>query len=355
MDSGRLLSVEPDFDLEELVNPSILSIPRVFEEYGVARTGDPEPPPRPDDFSIYDGATAYLRVVFAGSPISGWKEPLCVGEVILVPCWGPVWVQRTYVMRPETPDIEHEKIHHRVETGHGLWLTIALVPFTVDTTHMARLMTDYARKAASAVGILAVVTDERFALARLGENALVVQDGQIVRVFDVTRAVRNFTRETALSKDQFVPDFEDAAFSDVRRSARWYLKAAQEGPTPDGIVWLCTAIECLIDPPPGRRRKTFSRAALEQAVRAAGDDPTRFNPDLGRVAGLRSDVVHYGQEQPASLREGYYVLEEVCRLLIRDRIKEETNWPCAVPNAEPGASARTVKRYLHGSEWVTPP
>ena len=171
----------------------------------------------------------------------------------------------------------------------------------------------------------------------------------------MTRGVRNFTRDNSLVKEQLIPDFEDVAFADVGRSARWYLKAAREGPSPDGIVWLCTAIECLVDPPPGKRRKTFSRASLEQAVRAAGDDPSRYKPDLGRVAGLRSEVVHYGEEEPATLRDGYYVLEEICRLLIRNRIKEETNWPCAVPNAEPRSDGLVSKKYLHRCEWVTPP
>lgn len=60
-----------------------------------------------------------MRVVLAGSPIPGWIEPLAVGDVLLVPCKGPVWVQRTYLTRPETDGIDNEKVHQRVETGHG--------------------------------------------------------------------------------------------------------------------------------------------------------------------------------------------------------------------------------------------
>ena len=57
-----------DIHWRELVHPRVLSVLKVFEEYGRVRTGDPDPPPRPADFSSYDGATAYLRVVLAGSP-----------------------------------------------------------------------------------------------------------------------------------------------------------------------------------------------------------------------------------------------------------------------------------------------
>ena len=181
MRPARSVILKPDMDLDELVNPRSLSVPKVFEEYGVAPTGNPIPPPRPEDFSVYDGATAYLRVVFAGSPIPGWEEPLSVGDVLLVPRRGPVWIQRTSITRPVTPGTEYEKVHQRTETGHGRCLTIALVRFTLDTTHLARLMTKCSRKAASAVGLLAVLTDERFALAVLGENVLVVKGGDIVR------------------------------------------------------------------------------------------------------------------------------------------------------------------------------
>ncbi|MCA1696299.1 MAG: hypothetical protein LC749_17145, partial [Actinobacteria bacterium] len=88
---------------------------------------------------------------------------------------------------------------------------------------------------------------------------------------------------------------------------------------------------------------------------AAGDDPRRFHPNLGRVAGLRSDVVHYGGEEPDTLRDGFYVLEEVSRLLIRSRLKMGTDWPCAVPNPEPDGDTLVVeKRYLYGSEWENP-
>lgn len=344
----------PDIHWRELVHPRVLSVPKVFEEYGRVRTGDPDPPPRPADFSTYDGATAYLRVVLAGSPIPGWVEPLSVGEVLFVPCKGPVWVQRTHVTRPEVAEVEYEKVHQRVETGHGRHLTIGLSRFTVDTTNMSQLMATSSRKVASAAGLLAALTDERFAVEVLAENVLVTRANEVLAVVDVTPAVRHYVRDFSVKSKQLLADYGDKVSPDVERSARWYLKGVQEGPTPDGVVWLCTAIECLVDPPEGGGRKTFNRRAIEKAVRAAGDDPERFHPNLGRVAGLRSRVVHYGEEQPEKLSEGYYILEQVSRLLIRSRIDEATDWPCDVPEA-PSFDGAVVKRYLHGLEWVEPP
>jgi hypothetical protein len=346
---------ESELDLAELVHPGILSTPKVFEEYALVATGDPDPPSRPARFSSYDGATAYLRVVLAGSPIPEWVKPLALDDVVLAPCKGPVWVQRTYVTRPETADVDYEKVHQRVETGHGRHLTIGLSRFTLDTTNLSRLMTTSSRKVMSAAGILAALTDERFAVEVLAENVLILKEKEVVHVVDMTPGVRHYDRDRGLNQVRLLPCCGDDVFSDVERSARWYLKGAQEGPTPEGIVWLCTAIECLVDPPMGKRKKTFNRVALEQAVRAAGDDPTRFVPNLGRVAGLRSQVVHYGEEEPEKLREGYYVLEEVSRLLIRSRINESSDWPCAVPNPEPSADLAVNKRYLQGLDWVVPP
>ncbi len=205
------------------------------------------------------------------------------------------------------------------------------------------------------VGILAALTDERFASEILGENVLVFGENETPRVVDVTPSVRHYERGRSLPTQRLLQDCHERTSSDVERSARWYLKGAQEGPTPEGIIWLCTAIECLVDPPPGKRKKTFNKEALEGAVRVAGDDPSRFEPELGRVAGLRSRVVHYGEEGPEKLREGYYVLEEVTRLLIRSRINEASDWPSAVPNTVPTPDDVIVKHYLYGLEWVHPP
>lgn len=351
----RVHKENPNIHLRELVHPRVLRMPKVFEEYGTVATGDAHPPPRPADFSSYDGATAYLRVVFAGSPIREWAEPLSIGDVLLFPCKGPVWIQRTYITRPEVAGVDYDKVHHRVAAGHGRHLTIGLSRFTVSATNMSQLKTTASRRVAAAAGILAALTDERFAVEVLGENVLVTKGNEILRVVDVTPAVRHYVRDHSLKTKQLLPDYVHRVSPHVERSARWYLKGAQEGPTPDGVIWLCTAIECLVEPPAAGGRKTFNKKALEQAVRAAGDDPTRFHPNLGRVAGLRSAVVHYGEEQPDKLREGYYVLEEVSRLLIRSRIGEATDWPLAVPSQAPSPNDVTVKRYLHGLEWMERP
>lgn len=42
-------------------------------------------------------------------------------------------------------------------------------------------------------------------------------------------------------------------------------------------MWLCTAIESLVEPLPGQSGR-FNRKAIERAVIEARDDPTGFSP-----------------------------------------------------------------------------
>ncbi len=345
-----------DTEISELLSPQLLQMPHATREYGMTPTGQSQLPARPAEFSSYDGAAAYLRLVLAGSPIPDWADPISVGGVLLAPCKGPVWVQRTYISQPATGGTDYEKVHHRTQVGHGRHLTIGLWRFTLDKTNMARLLTISSRKVTAAAGVLAALTDERFAVEVLGENVLVVRDGAVAGVVDMTTSVRNYSRAYSMAQVRLVSKAGCHVDSPVERSARWYLKGAQEGPSPEGIVWLCSAIECLVDPMGRQGKKHFNKASLEQAVLAAGDDPTRFEPDLGTVAGLRARVVHYGEEEPLKLREGYYVLEELCRLLIRNRTNESTDWPSRVPSSDTPEDPSITKRYLHGLEWVnTPP
>jgi hypothetical protein len=108
-------------------------------------------------------------------------------------------------------------------------------------------------------------------------------------------------------------------------AGRWYLRAAQLGPTADAIVFLWIALEALSKPAwgtklskPDKRRTDVEW--VEEAVRATGVDTSALEPDIGRLAGLRAEIVHGGVEAPALLRPGYYTLEAIVRLLLRARL-----------------------------------
>lgn len=178
-------------------------------------------------------------------------------------------------------------------------------------------------------------------------------EGDVERVVDMTRIIRNYSavgydppREEAVN--------EKNVDSVVERAARWYLKRGQEGPTPDGVIWLCTGIESLVPPTGGRKRRSYNAAAISDALTAAGDDPSRFRPSVGRVGDLRARVIHDGEEEPDQLRPGFYVLEEICRVLIRyhSGLGLSTGWPLAVPSADMPERPRVRKQYLRQFEWI---
>lgn len=57
-------------------------------------------------------------------------------------------------------------------------------------------------------------------------------------------------------------------------------------------------------------------------------DTGEFSVSVGRLAGLRAEVVHGGLESPELLRDGYYELEVMARLLLRHRLRlGPGGWP----------------------------
>lgn len=337
--------------LERLVDPPELAEPQKAREYGMIATGSPEAPIRPKAYSDYDGYQAYSRLVLAGSPLPDWTDAIEVGPALLAPRIGPVWAQTTYIVQPSSSVCDYSKVHHRLKVGHGRHLTIGLRGFIIDSEHIGKSMDSTRRDILGATGLFAAHTDERFAMDVLAENVLIVgAEGHVERVADMTRSVRDYsTTAYRIPAGNGVTNNPDATLG---RAARWYLKGVQEGPTPEGIMWLCTGIETLVPPTRGRRRRSFNATAISDALREAGDDASRFEPNIGRVCDLRGRVVHDGEEEPSELRPGFYVLEEICRLLIRHNFDLTTEWPCAVPDLQPAEHPRVRKQYLRQFEWI---
>jgi hypothetical protein len=141
-------------------------------------------------------------------------------------------------------------------------------------------------------------------------------------------------------------------------------RAAQSGVTPDAIVFLWIALEAISKPRFGTKtaksqKKLSDVEWVESALQSAGIDPTKISPSVGRLAGLRAEIVHGGVETPALLGDGYYVLEALTRLLIRERLATgPMTWP-----AFPGASnlisplketADLLRRFPH-TTWRRSP
>jgi hypothetical protein len=107
--------------------------------------------------------------------------------------------------------------------------------------------------------------------------------------------------------------------------ARWYLKAAQLGPVPDAVVFFWLAIEALVESTGKDVTKT-----VEKALSAVHFEFAGLTNSVGRLFGLRAEIVHNGDDAPSLLGTGFYDLEEIVRVLLRASLGIPSTWPARV-------------------------
>jgi hypothetical protein len=277
------------------------------------------------------GSHAQYRLLLTSMPVQGLPEVVTVGRVAIHQADGPVWTQRTHVL--QKPGLRPTFLKHMdqgvIELARGYRLTVCTIDVTVpDDTVVA--IREWRDEALAALAFLVAVLDERIAQEVLGEDLLVFDDvGAPSGAVDQVTQVRRFVPKRVLQQHRQVLSElrlqDPAASSPVVAAARWYLRAAQGGVTPDGVVFLWIALEALAKPAYGTKltkteRKLSDVEWVERALRDAGVDPTSVEPTVGRLAGLRAEIVHGGVETPALLRDGYYALEILVRALLRHRM-----------------------------------
>jgi len=134
------------------------------------------------------------------------------------------------------------------------------------------------------------------------------------------------------------------------------------GPVADAVVFLWIALEALAKPPYGtklnkKEKKRTDVGWVEMAVSGAGLNPDRVSPTIGRLAGLRAEVVHGGVEHPELLHEGYYALEQLVRLLIRHRLGiSPLGWPLSPDHSNLRPPLRKIAELLHQraeTKWLS--
>lgn len=292
---------------------------------------------------------ATYRLIYASSEVRGLPDVISVSGVNFSQTDQPITTQKTYIR--QLPGWEHilEKSMHQglVEVGAGLHLTVAEMSVGVDADHLTRDMDIWHARVQAAAGLLAAALDERVAYEELGEDVILRLDGRIVAVIDREIRVRHFAPfmranaadESVLQKIQSTAVDDDPAHA----SLRWYLSAVQRGPTADAAVSLMIALESLA-PSPSKSggRYAFDPRVVEAKIEEAGGDVASVEPTVGRLLGLRADIVHKGLEDPPLLRDGYYVLEWIVRLLIRHRYGVPTHsWP-----VEPVGTVRPAIKWI---------
>lgn len=295
--------------------------PTAQDEVG-PRTGDPA------QRASLAGREAEYRLVFQSMPLPGLPDEVQVGGVQIVQTDGPVWSQRTHIVqRPGYRPVYRKWMEH-APVGKGYRLTVCLLPVTL-TENLSASIVGWRDEVLAALSLLVALFDERIAQIELAEDIIAEKRGagDKTHVVDTRVSLREFPPTSRVRKAD-LPTLVDLGRIDtsqddrVLAAGRWYLRAAQGGPNPDSIVYLWIALEALSKPPWGTKLSRADKRRsdvdwVENALAATGFDLGLLDPDIGRLAGLRAEIVHGGGESPALLRPGYYALEAMVRLLLR--------------------------------------
>jgi len=93
---------------------------------------------------------------------------------------------------------------------------------------------------------------------------------------------------------------------------------------------------------------------VEDALAEAGLALNQLPLSIGRLAGLRAEVVHKGIEQPELLYAGFYELEALARLLLRHRLGvAEGAWPLVPSESMLRPGLQGVERWLRDRPKTT--
>lgn len=295
---------------------------------------------------------------FTSMLVSGLPEQLTFGGAVVHHTLQRVTTNFTSIVQQPGLGLEWVKEREEnVEVGAGVPKLLVHIPFDVS----ANLVLDFGamrERALGVAGALVALLDERIAQAELFEDVLLVdpESDEEIATFDAALRVRGFlprvfteTEEDAVESRPLTGDIPPRAIV----ASRWYLKGAQIGPTLDSIIFFWVGIEALI--PQGGKDTTKQ---VENALIAAGVDPDELPIPVGRLYGLRADVVHKGREDPDLLREGHYVLEQIVRTLIRQTTGLQSTWPAFVGLndwPEPLASQIDWLRERSRTHWVNRP
>lgn len=303
-----------------------------------------EPLPDEPDEVVY-------RLGHSSIPVAGMPDEVSVGRVKIFRVVGPVFTQITQLrQRHGLPVIFDKSMELRVPVGENEVLTICQIRDN-PPAHAATAVSEWREEARSALGILSAALDERVAIEERFEDIINLRGGKPISSGDVRIRLRNFLPFDVTDEEKAVlndlASLKTAALVPLTEAARWYLQAAQEGPTAEAIVYLWIAIEALT-PRPKTSPKT-----VEAMLVSAGFLPEWLGElTLGRLAGLRADIVHKGLRDHPLIHDGYYRLETVVRVLLRNASGIRTSWSPVLTVAVFGERAEEIREMQASRQTV---
>jgi hypothetical protein len=291
------------------------------------------------------------RLGFSSVPLAGMPDHIRVGGVDIYRAIGPVATQQTLLrQRHGLPVVFDKAMDLGVDVAANEVLTICQIT-DVPPKDPGAAFIGWREEAHGALGMLAAVLDDRVAIEERFEDLIQIRADVPASSADSRSRVRTFlpfdvTEEELRAMDDLgrlrlgeVPERAEAA--------RWYLRGARQGPTADAVVCLWIAIEALT---PAR---STSPKIVEVMLIAAGFDPAWLGGvTVGTLAGLRADIVHKGIREDPRIRDGFYRLEAIARVLIRQSAGITSSWPPALVVGSFGEAAAEVARQLSAYETI---
>lgn len=297
---------------------------------------NPGQPGGPVEESIV-GRDAIYRMVFLSMQVEG-LQAVTVGRTQISQHDGPVYAQATAVKQLPgwTVNFQKSMFSGVVRVGEGQVVTVADLALTVREQEVNLLMEQCRQEILAEVGLLAACLDERVGMDILAENLYVLEEGgSPFAVVDRLTQRRSFvpsndidvrTRSTLDGLSQLTDEHRHS----YGFGSRWFQKAVALGPTPDAVVMLWASAEGLAQNYCARvlGKNWDGVKAIEAAIDHLRFDTRDFPIPIGRVFGVRSEIVHKGVEDPTYLDYAYYELEIVVRLLLRQAAGLEGEaWP----------------------------
>lgn len=294
---------------------------------------------------------AVYRAIFRGMPVASLPELVEIGSVSLFQTPGPVMSQVTEARQRPGLTLAFDKVMRTaVPIGRGQWLTVGQMDVDPDAD-VSQDLPRWRDVVAEAVGLVAVVIDERVAQELLHEDVVFLRGAEPVQSADMLQGLRHYlpyeVRAFELEALEQLAASGSAIAPELHTAARWYLKGAQVGPVADAVIYFWVALEALT---PGEQQSVKS---LETMLVEAGWNMEDGDPELGKMAGLRADIVHDAVEDPARIREGYYRLEATVRVLLRRGLNVVSSWPAAAstPTFVTHSSEIEASRVAWPVEW----
>ncbi len=294
------------------------------------------------------------RLGFSTVALAGMPEECQVGRVKISRVSGPVLSQRTILrQRHGLPVVFDKSMTLGVRVGEGELLTVCQMTDEPPQT-LGEAISEWREEARAALGILAALLDDRVAIEERFEDVITLRGGQPVASADTRSLLRTFlpfdVGEEERGSIAGLSLLKPAELEPLSEAARWYLKATRAGPSADAIVYLWIAIEALTP------YRTTAPKMVEAMLVGAGFDPEWLGElGVGRLAGVRADIVHKGVRDHPLIGAAHYRLETIVRVLIRNSAGISSSWPPALSPAVFGAEAEKIRESGANRETVWHP